>query len=438
MQWYHVLSGCESYWKMQYRKLHNLPAEEIPEGVSLKALTVATLAFEAKIQSLKIIKMKEIAVKSEESVISTLPAGTSRYWFYYCCRAGIALTYTPKGAIKSSIVFTVANTKALHLNTTVVWSWSVCDGVLFYGSMGVWVFVPYPDVSDLESKVVQSFNWQDEIHSPAHFQLGGCTNCRLIVEAKKSVNDEHKWALDIITLLDKFETAQRTSLSFKFLPESPDPFLKIRCVSLLPCSPSCTDSCLCELFCEEHYLLIQIGNGVLIYILKCTQGDTFLLSGPVHSLCPSGSSWVEIAPALPSKFCTSLDGSLVAVLAGHTLTVWNLKNLTEYSCRISGTSNILKLFVISVGTLYSVIGLEFPNSKVEIRILSTTSGRQINQFVVSLIDSARLRMAFSSGWVNSTGQSLELPFELCVSCFDYPQRLFLRSPKRTYIMLLFK
>ena len=422
---------------MQYTKLHNLQAKEIPESTSLKALTIATLRFESRIQSLKTVKIQELAVKSEEAVISILPVGTSRHWFYYCSRAGLSLAYVPKGSVNSSVVSTVANTEALRLNTTVFWSWSVCNGALFYGSMGVWVFVPYPEVCDIEHSILHSFNWQDKVHSPAHFDLGGCTNCHLIVEAKRSLNEKHNWALEVIRLLDKLETAQRESLSFKFLPEShsnTNPFLKIHSVSLRPCSPSqstCPEGTLCGLFCGEHYVLIQIGVGVVIYKLVYTQDSAFLLSGPMHSLCPSGHSWVDISPAIP-KVCISLDQSLVAVLTGYTMTVWNFKDHKEYSNKISAPSNVLKLFVVSVGQLYSVIGLEIPNSKLDVRILSTTTGRQIYQFSISLLDSARLHLAFSGGWVNSTGL-LELPFELCVFSFDYPQRLFLRSPKRTYV-----
>lgn len=396
--------------------------------LSWRALSVATLKFESSLQHRRAFKIQEFQTQLENNnMICVSSVGRARNWFFHCFHTrhpAISLVHIPKEA-NHSATYTISETEGYHQMSKVLWTWSTRNGAIFYGCMGVWLFAPYPDVSNCEDMSIVPSKWQGEIRSPAHFVFGGCTSCRLVIEAKRSRDEERYWLLKAIKLLDNSDETKRVLLKFKFSPDPPlraSPLLRIDKASLFPFSSSLSNAH-CKSMCEEHYLILQLGMGVLIFKLASGRQDGFaVLSGPLHSLCPEGRSWADVSSIQPSMACANFDHLLyVGMLADpDTLTVWNLENGRRYSSKIVPPSGVLKLFVLDVGELYSVIGLVLVKHKLEIMVLSTATGRHVHSFGVPIFEDTTCQDTFTSShcWLNSITRIDDL-FEFCMICSKY-------------------
>ena len=378
-RWRRLIGNCKSYWRSQYFKLHKTVI--CSEKRLFRELTIKTLKFE---RHLRTAIPTTITLYSRSHHV--LPIGSSFKWFYddtllfihYFC-----------GSSSEKRTFEV-NANDISRSMRVLWSWSTNGGALFYGNDGTWTLIPYPliDSSRPVHPPLQTKMWQGDICSPAHFVFGGCPVCRIVVKAVRHINQESgTWTINIVKLLDgPTNEAGIEELQFHFVPDPElvrSALFTIRSVRLIPISE--VQNSTHGLFCNKHHLFVQIGVGIVIRELSYNDKGDFQLSGPSHILCPEGFSWSDIGNPDCSNFVVSNDRTLVAVMPKENkLSVWNLEDGVVYSHSIlkrilRPTAAVKKMFMISVGKLYSVVShvTIIGKAHVDFFVLSTTTGRVV-------------------------------------------------------------
>lgn len=277
--------------------------------------------------------------------------------------------------------------------------------------------------------------WVDsEIVTP-YAKLSACSLCGLIVEAQQqpSIKSPLTWMMQFVLLEPTSIAVQRVThyAQVKDLIALESDYVPIQSIALLKKPDSHTNNSMG--FCLEHYLLIKLGGGVIMFTYQQSRNSRSEndLSSDIQFIsifAPGGEvNHLNSLISLGDKFRLSCDGILLALIHSNILYVWNIQQnllVSEINLSIHNSFNqeSSRYSLLAVGHLCAIIQLTHYNTS-KLLILSIFNGVLLCSLNCNSVQA--FAGPVSQDWLNNLDVSFDcivFPFQkeplLGITCGD--------------------